>query len=52
VQVGLYAFVTELGIEHGPLMAGAIGATLPILIAFALLQRHFIRGFTGGAVKG
>lgn len=52
LQVGLYAFVTELGVEHGPLMAGAIGATLPILVAFALLQRHFIRGFTGGAVKG
>jgi ABC-type glycerol-3-phosphate transport system permease component len=52
LQVGLYSFVTELGIEWGPLMAATIGSTIPVVIAFALLQRQFIQGLTGGAVKG
>ena len=52
LQVGLYSFVTELGIEWGPLMAATIGSTVPVVIAFALLQRYFIQGLTGGAVKG
>lgn len=52
LQVGLYSFVTEVGIEWGPLMAATIGSTIPVMIAFALLQRYFIQGLTGGAVKG
>ena len=52
LQVGLYSFVTDMGIEWGPLMAATIGSTIPVVIAFALLQRHFIQGLTGGAVKG
>ena len=52
LQVGLYSFVTELGIEWGPLMAATVGSTIPVVIAFALLQRSFIQGLTGGAVKG
>lgn len=52
LQVGLYSFVTEMGIEWGPLMAATIGSTIPVVIAFAFLQRSFIQGLTGGAVKG
>jgi multiple sugar transport system permease protein len=52
LQVGLYSFVTEMGIEWGPLMAATIGSTIPVVLAFALLQRYFIQGLTGGAVKG
>jgi multiple sugar transport system permease protein len=52
LQVGLYSFVTEAGIEWGPLMAATIGTTVPVIIAFAFLQRLFIQGLTGGAVKG
>lgn len=52
LQVGLYSFVTEMGIEWGPLMAATIGSTIPVVIAYALLQRYFIQGLTGGAVKG
>jgi len=52
LQVGLHSYVTEAGIEWGPLMAATIGSTLPVVIAFAFLQRLFIQGLTGGAVKG
>jgi ABC-type glycerol-3-phosphate transport system permease component len=52
VQVGIYAFMTETGVEYGPLCAAAIASIIPILVLYALLQRHFIQGLTGGAVKG
>ena len=52
LQTGIYIFVNESGIEWGPLTAAAIGSTIPVAILFALLQRSFIRGLTGGAVKG
>lgn len=52
VQVGVYFFVTEIGIDWGPLMAAALGSTIPIVVAYALMQRAFIQGLTGGAVKG
>jgi ABC-type glycerol-3-phosphate transport system permease component len=52
LQVGLYSYVTEFGIEWGPLMAATIGSLIPVLLAFAFLQRFFIQGLTGGAVKG
>jgi ABC-type glycerol-3-phosphate transport system permease component len=52
IQVGVYYFVTDVGIEWGPLMAGMIISVLPIVILFAALQKYFIQGLTGGAVKG
>jgi ABC-type glycerol-3-phosphate transport system permease component len=52
VQVGIYAFMTETGVEYGPLCAAAIASIMPIVALYALLQRHFIQGLTGGAVKG
>jgi len=52
VQVGIYANVTEVGIRWGPLTAAAIGASLPVVIAYAFMQRAFIQGLSAGAVKG
>jgi ABC-type glycerol-3-phosphate transport system permease component len=52
IQVGVYYFVTDVGIDWGPLMAGMIVSALPVVILFAALQRYFIQGLTGGAVKG
>jgi len=52
VQVGIYAFMTETGVEYGPLCAAAIASIIPIVVLYALLQRYFIQGLTGGAVKG
>lgn len=33
-------------------MAGSLITTVPIIIAFLLLQRYYIRGVTAGAIKG
>jgi ABC-type glycerol-3-phosphate transport system permease component len=52
VQVGVYYFVTETGIQWGPLMAAAITAIIPIVLVYAVFQRAFIQGVTAGAVKG
>lgn len=52
LQVGLQSFVTEGGIDWGPMMAATIGSLLPAALVFGLLQRAFIQGVTGGAVKG
>jgi multiple sugar transport system permease protein len=40
----------EVGI--GVLLAGAILAMLPSIIAFLAFQRQFVRGLTSGAIKG
>lgn len=52
IQVGIYYFMTETGVEYGPLTAAAIASIAPIAVLYALLQRAFIQGLTGGAVKG
>ena len=42
----------ESGAEvYGKLMAGAAMVIVPVLVVFALLQRHIVAGLTQGAVK-
>jgi sn-glycerol 3-phosphate transport system permease protein len=46
VQVGLRTLVaSDAGISFGPLMLGAVIASIPPLIIFILLQRQFMSGF-------
>ncbi|HVY21087.1 MAG TPA: carbohydrate ABC transporter permease [Bauldia sp.] len=52
IQVGVYFFVTENGIAWGPLTAAATASVIPVVLAYAFLQRSFIQGLTSGAVKG
>jgi multiple sugar transport system permease protein len=33
-------------------MAASLVASLPMVLAFALVQRWFVQGLTAGAVKG
>lgn len=37
--------------RSGPIGAGALVMTLPVLVVFLPLQRYFIAGITSGAVK-
>lgn len=39
-------------LDYGRLMAGAVMSTLPITVAFLVMQEQFIAGLTQGAVKG
>ncbi|MGH8888247.1 MAG: carbohydrate ABC transporter permease [Acidothermaceae bacterium] len=50
--VWLASFVTQQSIDWGGMMAGATMLSIPIVILFLLVQRHFATGLTAGAVKG
>ncbi len=52
VQLALARFLSEGNIQYGPLMAGVVLATLPVLAVFLFNQRHFISGLTEGSLKG
>ena len=52
VAVGLYQYITQIGIEWAHLMAATVLALVPVLVLFVLLQRQFISGLTAGAMKG
>ena len=38
--------------QYGLLFAGVTIATLPVVIAYVLLQRRITAGLTAGAIKG
>lgn len=53
LQIGLTLLQNNEGLTNwGPVMAGTILATLPMILVFLLLQRSMIKGLTAGAVKG
>lgn len=37
--------------QPGVVMAGSLLASFPVIMLFALLQRHFIAGLTSGSVR-
>lgn len=50
LSVGLVQLVTQYGTKYPVLMAGALLASIPMLITFIILQKQFIQGiaFSGG----
>ena len=49
--VALGTLIGLTTVSWGGIMAGAVMLTLPMLVVFVLLQRHFIAGIAAGAVK-
>jgi len=52
VQLALARFLASGNVQYGPVMAGAIIATVPVLLVFLFNQRSFISGLADGSVKG
>jgi raffinose/stachyose/melibiose transport system permease protein len=52
VTTGIYRSIGQYQSDFGTVFALMFLATLPILIFYLLLQRHFVKGLTGGATKG
>lgn len=52
LPVGLLAFMGQETTAFGKLFAGIMILTVPIIIIYLLLQKHFVQGVTAGAVKG
>lgn len=50
VQVGLASFSYNHNTDYGPLMAGTVVVTIPMLIVFMFAQKYFVQGiaFSGG----
>ncbi len=53
VAIGLYSWVaSRLDANWGQFAAGAIIASIPVLLLFLFLQKYIVGGLTAGAVKG
>jgi raffinose/stachyose/melibiose transport system permease protein len=52
IPLGLQSFFFEYSVEWGYLFAALSMATVPVILVYVLMQRHFISGLTAGAVKG
>ena len=52
LPVVLQRYVHDYGAEWGHFAAGAILVSLPVMLLFFALQRHFVEGLTAGGVKG
>lgn len=52
VPVGLSEFLTEYNLQLGPMAAGAVLFSLPIILISFVIQKRIVRGMTMGAVKG
>ena len=52
VPYGLYAYISNIGIDWGQLMAAAVVALVPVVFAFLIMQKWLVQGLMAGAVKG
>ena len=52
VTVGVYRALGEHQSNYGQLFGLMFLAALPVVVFYFLLQKHFVKGLTGGAVKG
>ena len=39
-------------VDYGATEAGVVVLAVPCIVLFLLLQRHYVRGFMSGALKG
>lgn len=49
--VSIAGFASSLQVEYGPLMAATVVSVLPVMVAYLLFQKSFVRGLLGGAGK-
>ncbi len=52
LPVGLFRFVDGRGSRWGAFTAGAVLASIPVVLLFQFLQRYIVSGLTAGATKG
>lgn len=51
VMVGLLTFTSQFSTDFGPLYAGYVLASIPLIILFAFTSKLFIQGLMSGAIK-
>ena len=51
LPVGMNDYIGQYGIRYGELMASSVLVSLPVVLAFLVVQRQFVAGLTAGSVK-
>ncbi|WP_375405431.1 carbohydrate ABC transporter permease [uncultured Amnibacterium sp.] len=51
LAVGLQLYSTQVNVYWNQVMAASLVVSIPVVVAFLLLQRNFVAGLTAGAVK-
>jgi multiple sugar transport system permease protein len=51
LPIGLREYSTEHEVYWNQVMAAALVISVPVVVGFLALQRHFVAGITAGAVK-
>jgi multiple sugar transport system permease protein len=51
IPVGVSTLIGKIQIQVGPMAAAGVVGALPIVVFALIVQRHFVRGLTLGAVK-
>jgi raffinose/stachyose/melibiose transport system permease protein len=52
IPLGVLAFKSQFATDWGPLSAAICIVLLPLIFTFLFVQKYFVQGITGGAVKG
>ena len=52
VTTGIYRSVGQYQVDLGGVFALMFLSTLPVMVFYLALQKHFVKGLTGGATKG
>lgn len=52
LSVGIASMVGEYRVQWNELMAASVIAAAPVMVLYALLERHLVNAITAGAVKG
>jgi multiple sugar transport system permease protein/raffinose/stachyose/melibiose transport system permease protein len=52
LPVGMNDFIGQYDIRYEELMASSVMISLPVVVVFFFLQKHFVAGLTAGSVKG
>ena len=51
IAIGLRYFQGEYATHYGPMFAGYVIASVPLIALFLMTMRHFIAGLTSGSIK-
>lgn len=52
IPVGLHYFMDEIGARYSLVMAGAVSATIPVILLYFMAQRYIIENIATSGIKG
>jgi len=52
LPVGMLFYRSRFSVDYGLMSAGVLILSLPVIVMFLIFQRSFVKGLTGGALKG